>query len=82
MTQIVADFGVLAHADYWKSGGLVFGAGFRPTPLFLSFKREADGREGAISGRLARKAAGVNPSGFAHTGVLAGKEGLPIFPEL
>ena len=32
-------------------------------------KREDDGREGAISGRLARKATGVSPSGFARTGV-------------
>ena len=46
-----------------------------PTPKFLSKrpKREDDGREGAISGRLARKATGVSPSGFARTGVLAGK---------
>ena len=34
-------------------------------------KREDDGREGAISGRLARKATGVSPSGFACTGVFA-----------
>ena len=34
-------------------------------------KREDDGREGAISGRLARKATGVSPSGFARTGVFA-----------
>ena len=43
-------------------------------------KREADGREGAISGRLARRATGVSPSGFARTRVLAGKERLPISP--
>ena len=36
-------------------------------------KREDDGREGAISGRLARKATGVSPSGFARTGVFAEK---------
>ena len=52
---------------------MVFGEGLRPTPLLLSFKREDDGREGAISGRLARKATGVSPSGFARTGVLAEK---------
>ena len=42
-------------------------------------KREDDGREGAISGRLARKATGVSPSGFARTGVFAGKWWLPSF---
>ena len=57
---------------------MVFLVGRCPTPLFLSFKREDDGREGAISGRLARKATGVSPSGFARTGVFAGKVGLPI----
>ena len=36
-----------------------------------STKREDDGREGAISGRSARKATGVSPSGFARTGVFA-----------
>ena len=36
-------------------------------------KREDDGREGTISGRLARKATGVSPSGFARTGVFAEK---------
>ena len=37
-----------------------------PHTLLLSFKREDDGREGAISGRLlARKATGVSPSGFS-----------------
>ena len=36
-------------------------------------KREDDGREGAISGRLARKATGVSPSGFALICVLAEK---------
>ena len=52
-----------------------------PRPTFLCqkgllrwLKREDDGREGAISGRLARKATGVSPSGFAHTGVFAEKE--------
>ena len=35
-------------------------------------KREDDGREGAISGRFARKATGVSPFGFARTGVFAG----------
>ena len=49
----------------------VFGEGPRPTPLHLSFKREDDERKGAISGRLARKATGISPSGFAHTGVFA-----------
>ena len=43
------------------------------------FKREDDGREGAISGRLARKSTGVSPSGFARTDVLAGK-GLVNYP--
>ena len=51
----------------------------RPTPLLLSFKREDDGREGAVSGRLARKATGVSPSGFARIGVFAGNWYLPIF---
>ena len=37
-------------------------------------KREADGREGAVSGRLARKATGVSPFCFARTCVFAGKE--------
>ena len=40
-------------------------------------KREADGREGAISGRLVRKATGVSPSDFAHTGVFAGSFSFP-----
>ena len=39
-------------------------------------KREDDGREGAISGRLARKATGVSPSGFARTGVFAENESV------
>ena len=43
-------------------------------------KREDDGREGAISGRLARKVTGVSPSGFAHTGVFAGKWRPADFP--
>ena len=55
--------------------------GPRPTPQLLFLKREDDGREGAISGRLARKATGVSPSGFARTGVLAGKEGASISPD-
>ena len=38
-------------------------------------KREDDGREGAISGRLARKATGVSPSGFARTLRLCGNGG-------
>ena len=59
----------------WRFGSLVFGEGLRPTPLLLFFKREADGREGAISGRLARKATGVSPSDFARTGVFA--ENIP-----
>ena len=54
-----------------------------PTSLYKialkTAKREDDGREGAISGRLARKATGVSPSGFARTGVLAGKK-LVDFP--
>ena len=54
---------------------MVFGEGLRPTPLLLFFKREADGREGAICGRLARKATGVSPSDFARTGVFA--ENIP-----
>ena len=33
VTQIVTDFGVLAHAGYWKFGGLIFGEGLHPTPL-------------------------------------------------
>ena len=49
--------------------------GLRPTPLL---RREDDGREGAISGRLARKATCVSPSGFTRTGVFAGKEGSLI----
>ena len=70
-----------------KDGALTPGAQLctLPHPTFLrqngSFKttkREDDGREGAISGRLARKATGVSPSGFVRTGVFAGKEGLPI----
>ena len=36
-------------------------------------RREADGREGAISGRLARSVIGVSPFGFARTRVFAGK---------
>ena len=43
--------------------------GLHPTPLL---KREDDGREGAISGRLTRKASGAGPSGFTRTGVFAG----------
>ena len=39
-------------------------------------KHEGDGREGAISGRLARKATGVSPSGFARTGVFAENESV------
>ena len=39
-------------------------------------KREDDGREGSISGRLARKATGVSPSGFARTGVFAENESV------
>ena len=42
-----------------------------------SVKREADGREGAISGRLVRKATGVSPSDFAHTGFFAGPFSFP-----
>lgn len=38
------------------------------------------GAEGAISGRLARKVTGVSPSGFAHTGVFAGKWRPADFP--
>ena len=58
----------------------------RPTSLRQhmlpsSFKREDDGREGAISGRLARKATGVSPSSFARIGVFAGKWYLQISPE-
>ena len=56
-----------------------FREGLRPTPLLLSSKREDDGREGAISGHLARKATGVSPSDFARTGVLAEKV-LANFP--
>ena len=37
-------------------------------------KREDDGREGAISGRLARKATGVSSSGFARSSVFAEME--------
>ena len=48
-----------------------------PAPnLFQRPKREDEGREGAISGRLARKTTDVSPSGFARTDVLAGKEGF------
>ena len=68
-----------------KAGALTPGAQpcALPRPTFLRQrefsklpKREEDGREGAISGRLARKATGVSPSGFARTGVLAGEEGF------
>ena len=55
-----------------------------PRPTFLRQrdfskrpKREDDGREGAISGRLARKATGVSPSFFVHTGVFA--ESVPRY---
>ena len=40
-------------------------------------KREDDGRAGAIGERVARKAAGISPSGFVHTRFFAEKE-LPI----
>ena len=45
-------------------------------------RREDDGREGAVSGRLARRATGVNPSGFARIGGFAGKRGLSISSEV
>ena len=61
--------GVLAE----KGGLEVWFSGRGFAPLLLFFKREDDGREGAISGRLARKATGVSPSGFARTGVFAEK---------
>ena len=47
-----------------------------------SVKREDDGREGAISGRSARKATGVSPSGFARTGVFAEKGNSPLAQRL
>ena len=43
-------------------------------------KRENDGREGAISGRLARKATGVSPSSFARIGVFAGNLPRTLLP--
>ena len=46
-----------------------------PRRLERGPKREDDGREGAISGRLARKATGVSPSGFARTLRLCGNGG-------
>ena len=46
-----------------------------PRRLERGSKREDDGREGAISGRLARKATGVSPSGFARTLRLCGNGG-------
>ena len=52
-----------------------------PKRLERGPKREDDGREGVISGRLARKATGVSPSGFARIGVFAGKGGLSISPD-
>ena len=67
--------------EAWRFGSLVFGEGLRPTPLLLSFKREDDGGEGTISGRSARKATGVSPSGFARTGVFAGKGDFSISPD-
>ena len=62
-------------AEAWFSG-----RGFVPTPLLHSFKREGDGREGAISGRLARRATGVSPSVFARTGVFAERKKAYRFP--
>ena len=67
--------------EVWRLGSLVSLEGLRPTPLHLSFKREDDGREGAISGRLTRKATGVSPSGFARTGVFAGTS-TPLICEI
>ncbi len=76
--------------SYRKASALTPGAQTcaLPRPTFLrqhmlpsSFKREDDGREGAISGRLARKATGVSPSSFARIGVFAGKWYLQISPE-
>ena len=73
-----------------ESGALTPGARScaLPRPTFLRQKdflrqpkREDDGREGVISGRLARKATGVSPSGFARIGVFAGKGGLSISPD-
>ena len=49
---------------------------FRSAPVgrrVETARREADGREGAISGRLARRVTGVSPSDFARTRVFAGK---------
>ena len=49
---------------------------FRSAPVgrrVETARREADGREGAISGRLARSVIGVSPSDFARTRVFAGK---------
>ena len=46
-----------------------------PAPHFPAPNEDA-GRVLAISWLLARKATGVRPSGFARTGVLAGKEGF------
>ena len=53
-----------------------------PSTLERGPKREDDGREGAVSGRLARRATGVNPSGFARIGGFAGKRGLSISSEV
>ena len=69
----------LRQKEMRKFGNLVFGEGLRPS--LLSFKREDDGREGAICGRLARKATGVSPSGFARTGVFAGTWIRSISPD-
>ena len=55
MTQIVADFGVLAHADYWKSGGLGFGEGLRPTPRLLFFTKAKRRAAVAVSGKAAER---------------------------
>ena len=52
-----------------------------PERLEKGPKRETDGREGAISGRLARKATGVSPSGFARIGVFAENGYLSISPD-
>ena len=77
-----ASNGPQRRKSYRKAGALTPGAQScaLPRPTFLRQKdflrqpkREDDGREGAISGRLARKATGVNPSGFARAGVLAEK---------
>ena len=46
-------------------------------PVYEPDGKDPQGRAGAISGRVARKAAGISPSGFVRTRFFAEKE-LPI----